>query len=435
MRESSQTAGPPVRPAHGAGEAERAAAPICSAAKRWAALWSELDFSRATVLGRARHVKADRYGLPLELIPQLFDLHRGRRFISIGIKYDTGPGKRRPTGSVGFGQFLNLAFADWAIADQLWELLQTGDLGVAFQDLEVIDGGFDRPTKARDRYERDRWVQKVWELKVRLEEVARTHTQQALKRIVRAIRSQPGSTGALLGEGLLLPSSLLHRDPSKEAMTRFRINQGMYGDHTYFIDRPQDGWMRARTIPPGRMFKRARELHRELTEGWLNELERTLDALIAMTAGREGASLARAIESAGVVRKLNDVVSTFWAMWSQPLFSANAEFEVVTDHERRAEKYMEIMVQRSLRILLKQTVEEIGVYPYPSVDRHNYWTKIGSLKEALRRATAILRMYARVDSVSAFNAANREKEKLVWEFHRQLRHQPPEARPRVTASA
>lgn len=408
---------------------------ICSAAKRWSELWNELDFRQAVLLGQARHVKADRYGPHLELIPQLFDLRGGRRFITVGIKYDTGPGGRRTTGSVGFGQFLNLAFADWAIADQLWELLQTGDMGVAFKDLDVINGNFDKATKASDQYEKDTWVQSVWELKTRLEDLAKERTHQALVRIASELRARPGIGPALVREGVKLPAALMEPDPSKEAMTRFRINQGMYGDHTYFIDRPVDGEMSVHGIPPARMFRRAAELHRDLNANWLTIMGSALEDLVGLTEDKEGASLARAIESADVTRKLNAIVGTFWAMWKNPIFSANAEFEVVNDHERRAAKYMDIIVQRALRILLKQAVEGIGLYPYTSIGRENYWLKVNQLREALSRASQILHMYAHVDSVPAFNHATREKDRLVRDFQLNVMGNPGGQTRRITASA
>lgn len=389
---------------------------ISSAAKRWAELWNELDLSHASILGRAPHVTADKSGPHLELIPQLFDLHEGRRFIAIGIKYETGPGRRRDVGSLAFGQFLNLAFADWAIADQLWGLLQIGDLGVSFQELDVINGNFDRATKAADQYEKDRWIQKVWELKLRLERAAAAQVREAVRRISREIRRRPGGAAALLEDGILMPASVMASDPSREAIVRFRINQGMYGDHTYFIDRPVEGQMRVHGIPPARMFQRASELEQELTRNWLSVINGSLQELIHLTAERQGAALARAIESAEVARKLNGIVTTFWTMWSDPRFSANAEFEVVTDHERRAAKYMDIMVQRTLRVLLKQAIEGIGLYPYPTIDRSNYWRKVYGLKEAVDRARRILHMYAHATTVPAFNKANREKEKLIKEF-------------------
>jgi hypothetical protein len=389
---------------------------ITPAAKRWAELWNELDFSHATVLGRAQHVRADRFGPLLELIPQLFDLHRGRRFITIGIKYETGPGRRRETGSVAFGQFLNLAFADWAIADQLWEVLQAGDLGVSFRDLDVINGNFDRATKAADQYEKDQWIQRVWELKVRLEKHAAEQTQGAVDRIVAAIRSRPGAGAALVREGVVLPASLLGADATKEAITRFRINQGMYGDHTYFIDRPVGGLMTVHGIPPAQMFQRASELQAALTDNWLGVIGASLEDLISLTAERQGAALARAIESADVARGLNRIVGTFWAMWRDPIFSANAEFEVVTDHHRRAAKYMDILIQRTFRILLKQAIEEIGLYPYATLDRGNYWRKIHGLEEAVARTRHILHLYAHVKTVPAFQEASRERDRLVREF-------------------
>lgn len=389
---------------------------ICSAAQRWANLWNELDFTDATLLGQAPHVRADRYGPRLELIPQLYDLHRGRRFITVGIKYDTGAGRRREVGSVGFGQFLNLAFADWAIAEQLWELLQKGDLGVSFADLDVINGNFDRATKALDQYEKDNWIQRVFEVKVRLEELAKERTREAVKRIANEASGRPGARTDLVHAGIIMPASVLEPDASREAMTRFRINQGMYGDHTLFVDRPERGEMTVHGIPPARMFRRATELYKDLTESWLGVMRTTLDELIALTAEREGAALARAIESADVARKLNAIVGTFWAMWRNPIFSANAEFEVVTDHERRAAKYMDILIQRTLRILLKQAVEGIGLYPYGTIDRYNYWTKIRALREAVARASHILQRYAAVKNVPGFYEANRERDKLVKEF-------------------
>jgi hypothetical protein len=387
-----------------------------AAAKRWADLWTELDFTGATLLGQARRVEADRYGPRLELIPQLYDLHHGRRFISIGIKYDTGPGRRREIGSVAFGQFLNLPFADWAVADQLWGLLQTGDLGVSFNDLDVINGNFDRATKAMDQFEKDRWIQQVFELKVRLEGIAKKHTQEAVRRIATEVKTRPGARSELVRTGISLPSVLLESDPDKEAQTRFRINQGMYGDHTLFVDRPEKGEMTVHGIPPGHMFRRAEQLYRDLTRNWLGVIRDTLEELIDFTSEREGTALARAIEGAEVTRKLNVIVGTFWSMWGNPIFSANADFEVVTDHERRAAKYMDIMIQRTLRVLLKQAVEEIGLYPYTTIDRFNYRAKIRALDEALARTGRILKLYAQARSVPAFYEANKERDRLVREF-------------------
>lgn len=65
--------------------------------------------------------------------------------------------------------------------------------------------------------------------------------------------------------------------------------------------------------------------------------------------------MARAVESVGTVRKLNVIVDTFWSNWKQPLFSADAAFEVVTDPRRRAAEYAEIFIQRTSRVLLKQS--------------------------------------------------------------------------------
>ena len=409
---------------------------ISSAARRWADLWTELDFSDATLLAQAPHVRADRFGPHLEMIPQFFDLHRGRRFISIGIKYDTGPGRRRETGNLGFGQFLNLAFADWAIADQLWDLLKTGDVGVSFQDLDVINGNFDKATKAQDQYEKDSWVQHVFELKVRLEEIAKVRTKEAVHRIAAKVRERPGAKADLVRSGIVLPTTILEPDTAKEAQTRFRINQGMYGDHTLFIDRPEGLEMRVHGIPPGHMFRRASELQRELSRNWLAVIASALEELIHATAEKEGATLARAIESADVARKLNTIVGTFWAMWRNPIFSANAEFEVVNDHERRAAKYMDILVQRTLRVLLKQAVEGIGLYPYTTIDRHNYWVKIRRLREALKRTSHILQMYARVTGVPGFYEANKVRDKLIREFQVEIMgHGRAPGRPTVSATA
>lgn len=393
---------------------------ICSAARRWSELWTELDLSRAHVIRQAPHVSADRYGPRLELIPQLFEIPGGRRFISIGMKYDTGAGKRRSVDSVAFGQFLNLAFTDWIVADHLWDLLKTGDTGVAFRDLDVINGNFDRATKAADRYEKDRWIQRVWELKVKLEEKARERTAKAVQRIDTAVRARNPSANDLWGAGVPMSASVMEPDPSKEAMTRFRINQGLYGDHSYFIDMPVGGSVQVHGVPVPHMFRRAWELERSLVGNWLDLMGSALRELISLTADREGASLARAIEGAEVTRKLNVIVGTFWDMWRSPIFSANAEFEVVTDHERRAAKYMDIVIQRTLRILLKQAVEGVGLYPYSHIDRTNYWSKVYGLREALVRARRVLALYARANSVPAFHAAHRERERLVIEFQTEV---------------
>lgn len=415
--------GPALAPATDPTSGPRRGPAISSAAARWASLWSELDLSEARLVDRATHVKAHLYGPPVEMIPQFFDLQNGRRFISIGIKYDQGPGSHRQVSSVGFGQFLNLPFADWAIGERVWKLLRTGEAGPSFSHLAVINGNFDRATKASDRYLKDRWTQRVWELKLRLEKDARDETRAALKRIGAAIRERPGASEAMARGGVELPSSLLGPDDRQEAVTRFRINQGMYGDHTCFIERPVDGVMRVHALPSTVMFRRASELHRDLTENWLGAIADALDDLVASTADKEGAALARAISSADTVRKLNTIVETFWSMWKQPLFSANAAFEVVTDPQRRSAKYMEILIQRSLRILLKQSVEEIGLYPYPSVDRFNYRGKIRSLEEALQRTSRILDLYGQVRTVPAFKQATRERNRLMEEFQNVIRHQ------------
>ncbi|HSG07180.1 MAG TPA: hypothetical protein VLA36_02405, partial [Longimicrobiales bacterium] len=162
-------------------------------------------------------------------------------------------------------------------------------------------------------------------------------------------------------------------------------------------------------------------LRKQLSDGWLNVLEDKLEELAALTSGLEGAALARAIESAAVTKKLDEIVSTFWNMWRSPLFSATAEFEVVVDLERRATKYMEIMVQRTLRFLLKPVIRALGVYPYASLDRGNYSRKIRMLREALERAKEILRLYAQARTVSEFNAALKERERLIGEFQTMIR--------------
>lgn len=401
---------------------DEARPPICPAARRWADMWKELDLSRAELLRQAPHVKADRFGLHLELVPQLFDLHGGRRYISIGVKYESGPGRRRPVDSPAFGQFLNLPFTDWTLADQLWDLLKTGDMGVSFQDLDVINGNFDKATKASDQFEKDKWIQRVWELKLLLEQKAQERTLAAVKRIAEEMRARQVTMQQLWGEGVTMAASVMEPDPSKEAVTRFRINQGLYGDHTYFVDRPVDGKIQVHGVPPANMFHRATELERALTQKWLGVIGLTLRELIELTADRQGATLARAIESADVIRKLNVIVSTFWDMWRNPIFSANAAFEVVTDHERRAAKYMDILIQRSLRILLKQAVEGIGLYPYSTIDRNNYWGKIYALHEALVRARRVLELYSHASSVPAFREAHLERERLVKEFQAQVLH-------------
>ncbi len=109
-------------------------------------------------------------------------------------------------------------------------------------------------------------------------------------------------------------------------------------------------------------------------------------------------------------------------MWKQPLFSANAEFEVVTDPQRRAAKYMELLIQRTLRILLKQAVEAIGFYPYATVNGSTYPRKIGNLQEALRRSNRILDLYGQVRTVSEFKQATEERHRLVREFQQMIRH-------------
>ena len=389
---------------------------ISPPARRWAELWKELTFTNAMVLGQAPHVKADRYGPPLELIPQLFDLGLGRRFITIGVKYDIGPGKRRATGSVGMGQFLNLAISDWEVANQLWKVLQTGEPGVSFNDLDLINGDFDPATKASDQYEKDRWIQRVWELKSNFEKTARGRTREAVGRIAREIPSRPEARTALVNEGITMPASVMEPKESMEAMTRFRINQGMYGDHRYFIDRPIDGQMNVHGISSKLLFKRAAELHRDLSENWLDSLGTTLDELIALTEGKEGALFARTIEGAAVTRFLNAIMETFWTMWRDPRFSATADFEVVNDHGRRAEKYMDLIIQRTLRSLLKQAVEEIGTYPYVRIDSQNYRRKVGDLKDALDRSRRILRLFAQVRNSSGFTDVRRERDRLVQDF-------------------
>jgi hypothetical protein len=81
---------------------------------------------------------------------------------------------------------------------------------------------------------------------------------------------------------------------------------------------------------------------------------------------------------------------------------------------------MDIMIQRSLRILLKQAVEGIGLYPYGHIDRTNYWGKVYGLKEALVRARQVLRLYAHANTVPLFHEAHRERERLVREFQTQV---------------
>ena len=394
---------------------------ISPPARRWAELWKEIEFTQAKLLGQASHVRADRSGPDMEFIPQLFDLGRGRRFITIGVKYDVGPGKRRATGSVGMGQFLNLAVSDWEVAAKIWERLQKGDMGISFKDLAVIDGNFDQATKAADQYEKDRWIQKVWELKSNMEKGAKENTLEARSRIAREIESRPAANTALVGDGVIMPASVMEPDEAREAMTRFRINQGMYGDHPYFIYRPVDGQMTVHGISSVRVFKRASELQRDLSENWLDKLGTTLDDLIALTAGKDGAAFARAIEGAEVTRHLNSIVGTFWTMWRDPRFSANADFEVVNDHERRAEKYMDIMIQRTLRSLLKEAVEEIGTYPYVKIDRQNYRKKVLDLKEGLDRTKHVLQLFAQVRSAGDFDGVKKEKDRLVRDFTDRVR--------------
>ncbi|HSG08519.1 MAG TPA: hypothetical protein VLA36_09180, partial [Longimicrobiales bacterium] len=211
---------------------------MSAAAGRWSELWPELEFGRATLLDRAPGVKADVYDPRVELTPQLFDLRRGRRFITIWMEYRDGVGFRMDHKVIRtFGQFINIPFADWAVADQVWEVLQTGDMGVSFQDLSAITGDHDQASRAADQRHRERWIQRVWELKNRLEEIAAKRTRAALERITAYIESRPEAAAALAHGSVLLPASLLGPDGSTEAVTRFRINQGMYGDHTYFIDR------------------------------------------------------------------------------------------------------------------------------------------------------------------------------------------------------
>jgi hypothetical protein len=148
---------------------------------------------------------------------------------------------------------------------------------------------------------------------------------------------------------------------------------------------------------------------------------RNVEELVALTSNKDDAALSRAIESAAVAKRLNKIVGTFWTMWERPIFSATAEFEVVTDHKRRAAKYMEIMVQRTLRILLKQAIEGIGFYPYPSIDRDNYWRKVHLVREALERSGRILHLYAQARSVADFNQAIKERERLIVEFQGMIR--------------
>ena len=418
----SAWAPPPSDGLSGGGKDSAGKAPISSAARRWSGLWSEIDLSSAKPIGRGSHVKAGSFGPPVEMIPQFFDLSNGRRFITVGIKFDAGPGMYRRVDSVGFGQFINLPFADWDIAEQIWEALQTGEAGVSFNDLSAINGNFDPATKAADRFVKDQWIQRVWELKVRLEKDAQDQTRAALQRIVEAIQAQPGGVEAMSQGGVELPASLLGPDAKREAVTRFRINQGMYGDHSCFIERPVEGIMRVHSLPSGPMFQRAKELRHDLKETWLDGIGEAMDNLLASTAGKEGAALALAIESADTIRKLNVIVETFWSMWKQPLFSANAEFEVVTDPQRRAAKYMELLIQRTLRILLKQAVEAIGFYPYATVNGSTYPRKIGNLQEALRRSNRILDLYGQVRTVSEFKQATEERHRLVREFQQMIRH-------------
>ncbi len=424
------SSGPPDRATASAGQKL-----ISSAARRWSGLWTEIDLSGAKPIGRWSHVTAGSFGPAVELIPQFFDLPNGRRFINVGIKYDSGPGMYRRLDSVGFGQFINLPFVDWEIAERVWEALGTGEAGVSFNDLSAINGNFDLATKASDRFLKDQWIQRVWELKVRLEEEARDQTRAALERIAEALRTYPGVVEAMSRGGVELPASLLGPDAKREAVTRFRINQGMYGDHSCFIERPVDGVMRVHALPSGPMFERASELRRDLKENWLDLIREALDNLLASTAGKEGAALARAIESADTIRKLNVIVETFWSMWKHPLFSANAEFEVVTDPQRRSAKYMEILIQRTLRILLKQSVEEIGFYPYATVDRSTYPKKIRGLEEALRRTSRILDLYGQVESVPAFKKATEERNRLVKEFQELIRDGADDDRPDRPAGA
>jgi hypothetical protein len=392
---------------------------ISSAAKRWSGLWNEVDARRATVLARGNRVSANKRGLRLDLVPMLVS-HHGRHFISIGIQYDNGTEAYRALGSPGLGQLVNLPFSDWAIADQLWGLLEVGDFGVSFSDLDAIDGGFDRESKAWDHAERDSWVQRVWELKLRLEENAKSHTWAALTRVAGEIRARLGTEAVARAAETELPASLLAPLISEEASTRFRINQGMYGDHSYFIERPWAGRMLVRPIPVEPMLQRAADLRRELTDEWLSVFGQTLNELSGLTAGKEGAALARAIESADVARKLNLLIGTFWTMWKDPMFSPNADFEVVTDPQRRAAKYMEVMIQRTFRILIKQAVEGIGQYPYPGLDRFSYIRRIRSLEEAVNRARRILDLYASSTTLSALRQANAARRIMIDEFQARI---------------
>lgn len=432
MLESAWARPPSSGPPDGS-KASTGQAPISSAARRWSGLWNQIDLTGAKPIGRGSHVRAGSFGPPVELIPQFFDLTNGRRFITLGIKYDSGPGMYRRVDSVGFGQFVNLPFADWEIGERVWQALRTGEAGVSFSDLSAINGNFDPATKASDRFIKDQWIQRVWELKVQLEMEAQEQTRAAVERIAKALRAHPGAAEAMSRGGVELPASLLGPDAKREAVARFRINQGMYGDHSCFIERPVDGMMQVHALPSGALFERASELSRDLKENWLDLIRDALDNLLASTAGKEGASLALAIESADTVRKLNVIVETFWSMWNQPLFSANAEFEVVTDPQRRAAKYMEILVQRTLRILLKQSVEEIGFYPYVTVDRSTYPRKILSLEEALRRTSRILDLYGKVETVPAFKEATEERNRLVQEFQQIIRHGLQSDRKKKTA--
>ncbi|NJD20445.1 MAG: hypothetical protein FIA95_14335 [Gemmatimonadetes bacterium] len=381
-------------------------------------MWSDLDLSEARLLGEAPPVAAYRQGPRVDLIPRLFDLRGGRCCISVGMRHvDADGGRRAAEDTV---QLLNLAFTDWTIADQLWELLKTGDMGVSFQDLDVLDGGSDKVTRAVDHYRKDLWVQSVWELKLRIESKARERTVKAVERIALESRTMLATMQELWDDGIVMPASVMEPDPSKEALTRFRINQGLYGDHTYFVDRPVGGKIRVHGIPLALMFRRASELERELSAHGLRVMAAELRALVSLTGGREGASLAQAVASADVHHRLNRIVGAFWDMWRSPVFSANAEFEVVADHERRAVKYMDIMIQRAMRILVKQAVEGIGLYPYAPLDRANYWNRIYALHEALARARGILHVYACATTVQAFHDAHRERERLVREFQTQI---------------
>ena len=171
---------------------------MSAAAGRWSELWTELEFSRATLLDRAPGVKADVYDPRVELTPQLFDLRRGRRFITIGMEYHEGLGLRMDAKVIrAFGQFINIPFADWAVADQVWEVLQTGDMGVSFKDLSAITGEPDQAARAADQRVKELWIQRVWELKNRLEEIAAKRTRAALERITAYIESRPDVAAAL----------------------------------------------------------------------------------------------------------------------------------------------------------------------------------------------------------------------------------------------